>query len=1000
MSRKFPFITTKILGEFNQELRTQTKGFLTKFIYNKYRDSDQLREMLKNIIGDIWKEIRRTYGINVWNIVRFYLKGGTAIIETLQYYIKITKNDQLSKYLRKIIDLDLFQGQQSDWDTTMYINPSFTEEKFYEVQAQLADIVFGVYVKHIKPLSDFFNSDRDNLRVVLTKSKFEEVIIKPTIDSIEGELKAAIAIKDKKTTDDLTKKLENFKKSKDRFLKHINNITYDLTTNTSYLAEPNIEKLGPRYKFLANKNEDVYSKHLYKSFKSIFGCVQRLPWMKDFNKFVTSNYAPVLLSVNRTIMNQKVETLQEDSKHHFDLFRFMLCYSGKITWNRNDKVEEDLGFSFPYYFFDYQAELVDISTLNYYSHENNKEHWDAASISRVLPIEGISEPSWRNSPKTPFPISNFIFAIHDLVFTLRDKGKLKKRCARLFILFNIICAMNRQLDLEQQFQFKSILEKYWNDKDITECQEGLKELQKIIYNESDIAVRTLLATPNINSSTCSAIFPQLRMPDCDINDTHYTSDKLLRHIYEYVEGVIEIESLQQIPSQNLCVIMQTINREIPDYQVQKNVAVDIFTRLRLYNLQNLNLGDWEIINEEYIMLPFFKKNFEHIVRKFAVTMYNSTFNYILKNINTLLPINASYIGPVVNRGTIIYKTLGNNADNFKSFVEKNNITVDGFYEYGMEFDLWETKGDIGSYTDNFYNTVESLVVKNMESINRLAPEGFVMISPLNDEENIKKNWQFLSPGLYEKIDTILRIGSGAILSKNVGNNRTTIVISVYTRQKYFKHRKSIIIPHIIPIVKINIMRQGSLPLQGYSEKNLYKIPEIIVNGSFFTQKIIYYKSYLETIKINIRNKINSFPPKTSPFIKAESVYLLCRFFCGYYNFLQSNIKLAQSLSIVYNEKSVVDVCAFSSNPDNFKNTEKAENFYQLLDRAIPTSDRLSNESLNINSIESLFSHQKNVFTKPVLSIPESIKRKPDPEPEPKPEPKRILRPKKTINYKI
>lgn len=978
MSRKYPFITAKHLGEFNQELRSQTKGFLTKFIYNKYRNSDDLRNILKNIIGDIWKELRKTYDKDVWNVVRFYLKGGTAIIETLQYYIQITKNDQLSAYLKNIIDLDLFRGQQSDWDTTIYINPALKKDKFYSVQSQLADIVFKVYIKYVIDLSEFFNSERDNLRVVLNRSQFNEFIISPTIQTIQGELDAAIAIKDEQSVKDLTSKLSSFTKSKNKFLKHISEITYDLTTNTSYMIQPNIKKLGSQYKFLVNEHEQAYSEHLFNRWKQMFGCTQRLPWMKDFTKYVTSKYGPVLLSINRTIMNQRVDSLQKTSKHHFDLFRFMLCYSGKITWNKSKKVEEDLGFKFPYYFFDYQAELIDISTLNYHSHENNQDHWNSAALSNMIPFEGINIPSWRKYPKTPFPVSNFMFAMHDLIVTLKDKGKLQKRCKRLFIMFNIICAMNRQIDLENQFHFQSILKANWSEKEITECQEGLKDLQGVIYNESNIAMRTLLTDPNLTSSTCSAIFPQLKMPDCDIAGKKYSSDKLVEYIHKYVEGVIEVTSLRQIPSQNLCAIMETIHREIPDYQMQKAVAIDVVTKLRNYNLENLSLGDWQTINSQYIMLPYYKRKFEAIITRLGISMYDSTFIKIFKNINKLLPNNSLYIGPVVNRGTMVYKTLGNNTNDFNEFITRNNITVNGFYKYGMEFDLWSVKKS--THTDNLLKAIENLVLSDAEDINKLAQaNGMALISPVKDEENIRKHWQFLSPGLFEKTSTILSINNGTVVSKSVSKARTAVVVSIYIRQRYYQKGKTIVVPHIVPIIKINIMR-GSAG---------YNVPELISNKAYLGQDLIYYKSYLETIKINIRNKIDNYPPNTSPILKAEDIYVLSRFYCGYYSFLQSYKRLARSLSIEYNEKSVVDVCAFASDTDNFKNTDKAENFYRILDKAMPTADRLTDEVLNIGGEGSTFSSVAVPERGPVavpergpVSVPERIERKKKRPPQP------------------
>ena len=951
---KYQFITIKLLASFNQEMKVQTKQYLTKHIYNKYNKSSELRQILRNILGDVWKEILNKYGKDVFNIVRFYLKGGTAIIETLDYYINITKNDQLSKYLTNIINIDLFKAEQSDWDTTVYVNPNLSIDKFYQVQQELAYIVFSVYTKYVDILSNFFESDRNNLRIVLNNTQFNKIIVEPTLQSIKDELKSAIDIKDTKTIDELTKKLDMFTKSKDRFLKHMDTMTYDLTTNTSYMVQPNIEKLGTSYTYLSNKYEENYSNSLYNYWKNIFGCTQRLPWMKDFTKYVTSKYNSVLLSVNRSIMNQKTDTLRTDSKHHFDLFRFMLCYKGKITWKRNSNVQKDLGFSFPYNFFDYQAELIDISTLNYYSKENNENSWNSADIHYMIPFQGINVKKWGKVNKTPFPISNFMFAIHDIIITLKDKSKIKKRCKRLFILFNIICAMSRQLDLETQLHFKSYLGT-WSKKEINECTDGLKELKTITYNNSDIALSTLLANPNLNSSTCSAIFPQLKMPDCDINGKQYPSNKLVEYIYIFVNKIIDKTTLQQIPSYNLCEIMNKINK-IEDYKIQKDVAIDIFTRLKKYDKENLTLGDWQVINNEYIMLPINKMKFRKDITKLANIMYNTTFINIFQNINTILPNNLNYIGPVVNRGTMIYKTLGNNLNNFSSFTSHNNIEIDGFYSYGMEFDLWELKDS--TQISHLIKLVNDITVKNTTKINNSFPTGMTLISPLQDEEKIRKNWEFTSTRLYEKTLNIMNIYEGIIVSKLVVNLQTHIVINVYILQRTTQNYKSIIIPHIVPILKINIMRR----------KSNYKIPETISNNNYLGQTLIYYKSYLETIKINIRKKINILSEFSSSILKSESIYVLSRFYCSYYSFLQQHQNLSELLSIKYNKLDIVDLCSFVSNPDNFKNTHKSDIFYNILEKSID-SDRYTTEIIKTgldSSILSSLPKSRTINTPPLV----------------------------------
>lgn len=958
MPKKFTYISMQHLANFNQDLRTQTKSYLTKYIYNKYSGSDELRAILKQIISATWTAIRQKYGPNVWNIVRFYLKGGTAIIETLEYYINITRDDQLRSYLQNIISLDLFKGKQSDWDTTMYINPSLDKDKFYQVQAELAEIVLKVYSEFANHLSDFFSREKQNLKKVLPQREFIEDIIKPTLETMMGEINAAAAVGDNDTKEKLEKKLALFQKSVDRFVPYIHDIKYELTSNTSYMVQPDIGKLGPAYTDLTDSYEKTYAEHLVTIWKKLFGCTQELPWMKQFVKYVTSKYGPVLLSINRSIMNQRVESLQHNSAHHFDLFRFMLCYSGRISWKRSPDTEDAVGFSFPFYFFDYQAELVDISTLNYHSHENNETQWNIASYSHMMPFTGVNVRSWKKVPKLDFPISNFMYAMHDLVFTLRDKGKLVKRCQRLFILFNIICAMNRQIDLEEEFEFKTILSKSWTEKEIVECQQALEDIKyekgkdgslkrdnqgnpiPLIYSNPNIAVRTLLATPSLSSKTCSAIFPQLQIPDCTLQGKKYPSDKLVEYIQEYVEGVISKRELFLIPAQNLCAIMQLINNEIPDYATQQQVAVDVFTKLRQYNLQNLSLGDWKRISTNYVMFPYLKRVYQNWVNRFTWDVYNIAFKSVFLNINKIIPNN--YQGLVVDMSCMAFKNLGSDIGIFEGFIKTNKIEYDGFYKYGIELDLWDVNVPIVNNLTNAYNTA---AVNEMENINRKSKGSgdMKMIDPSTEEEYIKANWQFLTPGTFEKIYTITSIGNGTVVSKNVGPRVTTIVSSIYIKQRYWSKGRSHILPHIVPVLRINIMRKNTG----------YKMPAVVSNSSYNRVRLLYYQSYLETIKINVRKKLDNFAENTNSLIISSTIYTLVRFLCGYYGFMQARPRLARSLSITTNEGAVVDVCKYAKNVDNFTNVEKSGDFYERLDREIPT-DTTTTEKLDVGRIPSVF----------------------------------------------
>ena len=963
MPRKFTYISMQHLANFNQELRTQTKSYLTKYIYNKYSGSDELRTILKRIISAIWVAIRQKYGTKVWNIVRFYLKGGTAIIETLEYYINVTGDDQLRSYLQNIIRLDLFKGKQSDWDTTMYINPALDKNKFYQVQAELAEIVLKVYSDFVTPLSEFFSREKKNLKKVLPQKEFVKNIIEPTVETMMNEINAAAALGKNDEKEELEKKLASFQKSVVKFVHYIQDIKYELTSNTSYMVQPDTNKLGPAYTYLTDVYERTYAEHLVTIWRKLFGCTQELPWMKQFVKYVTSKYGPVLLSINRSIMNKRGTGLQHNSAHHFDLFRFMLCYSGRISWKRASDLEDTVGFTFPFYFFDYQAELVDISTLNYHSHENNETHWNAASYTNMMPFSGVNVRSWEKAPKIDFPVSNFMYAMHDLIFTLRDKEKLTKRCQRLFILFNIICAMNRQIDLEEEFHFKSILSSVWTEKEILECQKALKDIKyekerdgktikrdnrgdpiPLIYSNSDIAMRTLLATPSLSSKTCSAIFPQLKTPDCIIKGHKYPSDELVEYIYQYVEGVISKRELSMIPAQNLCTIMQMINREISDYAMQQKVSVDVFTKLRQYNLQNISLGDWKRISTNYIMFPYLQRAYQKWVNRFTWDVYNIAFKSIFLNINDIMPNNSDkYKGPVVDRSCMTFKNLGSDIGIFEGFVRTNKIEYDGFYKYGVELDLWELSSSV--YIDNLTSAYNTAAAREMGNINKQAKGAgdMVMMDPSTEEEYIKANWQFLTPGTFEKIYTITSIGNGTVISKNTGSKVTTVVSSIYIKQRYWSKGRSHILPHIVPVLRVNIMRRTA----GYT------IPAVVSNNSYNRVRLLYYQSYLETIKINVRKKLDNFPKNTNPLIISSTIYTLVRFLCGYYGFMQARSRLARSLSITTNEGTVVDVCKYAKNVDNFTDAGKSTDFYVKLDKEIAT-DATTSEKLDMGRIPSVF----------------------------------------------
>ena len=226
-----------------------------------------------------------------------------------------------------------------------------------------------------------------------------------------------------------------------------------------------------------------------------------------------------------------------------------------------------------------------------------------------------------------------------------------------------------------------------------------------------------------------------------------------------------------------------------------------------------------------------------------------------------------------------------------------------------------------------------------------------LISPLNNKEQIEKNWPFLTPGSYEKMSTILHIMSGIIISKNLSDNRENnfFTLSLCANQKYFAEHATHDMICLIPIVKINVKININKTVtytipETINKTVTYTIPEIILTQ----QKIIYYKSYLENIKINIRNRMSSFQHGTSPLIKSKEIHLLSRFFCAYYSFLQENTNLAESLYILHNEKDVVDVCELVSKNENFAK-ENLERFYTILEKSTPTYKK-TKKSVKLNTV--------------------------------------------------
>jgi hypothetical protein len=897
----------KKFANFNQELKMVIKSYLTEIIYNKFIHADELRSILKLILSDIWIKLSEKFGSSesTWNTLRFFLKGGTAIIESLDYYSRSTGIPELQVLYDQISKMKLFQGQQSDWDTSIYINPYLSMDEYYNILTEVSIIILDTYKKYHNILNNFFSLSEniENLKelTVMNSLEFKNNIVDVVYSNLDSVYKLAIEKGDDKEIEESKKKLDDFNEKSELFLPLINKISFDVTDNTPFIIQSNREIIGSEYNNLNNKLENKFSDNLVDQFKVLFGCVQELPFMRHFSKYVTSVYAPVLLSINRTITDVPIsDEVKTDTVLQFELYRFMLCFNLKCDWKKG--AYDAFGFTHSLYFFDHQAELIDISTIPMKSAENNVDKWNALDFNYMVPFLRSKNSNWKDIKTSLYPISNFFYALHDLIITLKDKGKIKKRCQRMFVLYYIICKMNRTVNLEDEFHLKTILEQTWGPKEIKECQDGLKDIKKIVSINSKIALTTLLENPILNSTSCSKIFKSVKSVKCSIEGKEYDSGQLINYTYIYLDKTISRKILNLIPYDNICKIFQTINANITDENQKRIIALDIFNRLKNYELKNILLGDWIHITDDLILLPFLRLSNLNYLNEFCGDIYSTIggdFLSILKNIipNQILSSD-SYIGPIFDRLSIMVKTMTTTQQTmFYDTLKKENLIFNSFYSYGYEIDIYNNTSFSVFIINKMNILLNSIILNNLSRINNIK---FSIVNASNNETELKKDAFFLTSDIYDSVEkqpTIVSISDYIVTTKLISDFVVTINFNLYIKQNIMYENQRKVLTHIVPFMKINMIRKNQEPGMLIEHSAL---------GS--NESVLYYKKYEKNMIVDIKKSISSLDVRSHQLYGMKKIKNLLSLYCVYYYFLQNDTYLANLLKINTTETRVINLC--------------------------------------------------------------------------------------------
>lgn len=367
---------------------------------------------------------------SVWDIVRFTLKGGTSILEAINFILELEGRDPDIVEIRD-------NWENSDWDSMLLINPSLPENVYFEVLKICFAQIFFVSVRFKTVFDDYLSKNLLKYQFNLTPAE---------ITKMYPAEKWAKRIKDWNIRRLYTP--EESQKQSDKISNNISSVTATLITGV-----PDMFRDYARDKDFKNNMQDDNTKHerwklaeiefsndLMKDFSNKPRTIVNEPFLINAPSHYSNGLTAVSMNAPnkgylRESLNRSIRvnvTLSPDERffnYNFDLYRLMIPFELIITTKNGDRYR-DVQFS----------ELIDI-TVQYRSFE---KYFKKLTLESILPTVGLPAPKGKkNIKKRDYPSVGIDYNISDAIRVINETGnkdgKLEKRCKRTLGMLKLKC---------------------------------------------------------------------------------------------------------------------------------------------------------------------------------------------------------------------------------------------------------------------------------------------------------------------------------------------------------------------------------------------------------------------------------------------------------------------------------------------------------------------------------------------------------------------------------
>lgn len=342
---------------------------------------------------------------NVWDIVRFAVKGGTSILKSLDYIKTIGEDkDNIIENIKK-------GWSKTDWDTGFVINPDLPDNLYWDLYYQIFTVIIRVKNEYSVAMNEYIHKN-------IQKYIFD-VTDEPDIQKY-NRLKTAVIEKITAYPDI---------NQSDIYRDYINNEIFESKAHLS-TANQHVMKLLLQY---YSSKPAASCKQQIKNKKGMYNYgFTQVVCKSPSNGYVGEQFI-------RDLKFDFATSRQDIFAQNFDLYRILINYNLEYKVKINGKPHV---LNYPS-----SSELIDIT----FQISHAKKKFEKLKLNKILPVYSLPYEEYKAfKHKIKYPINNLDYNINDNIRVVNEGGsKIPKRCRRIGLMMKARCLSEREIQFNE-----------------------------------------------------------------------------------------------------------------------------------------------------------------------------------------------------------------------------------------------------------------------------------------------------------------------------------------------------------------------------------------------------------------------------------------------------------------------------------------------------------------------------------------------------------------------